>query len=200
MYRDLHLNGERRLGMAAEETFSGLSMPATASRIRKLIVEHKARTVLDYGAGKGMQYGPLSIKMPSGQEFTRIRDFWGVDSIVCYDPAFPPFSELPTGKFDGVITTDMMEHCPEEDLPWIIGEIFGFANRFVFGNIASYPALKHLPNGENAHCTVRPVEWWESQVKSVASRHPHLRYRFDVDLLVPGSDGKMQVRTVTLQG
>ena len=57
---------------------------------------------------------------------------------------------------------DVLEHCPEQDLRWIVAEIFGFANRFVFANVASYEAMTTLPNGENAHCTVRPSEWWNA--------------------------------------
>lgn len=200
MYREMHENGERAKGIAPEQMFSGLSMPANAEPIRKMIVEHDARTILDYGAGKGMQYGPLQIKLADGRAFTRIQDFWGVERITCYDPGFAPSSTLPTGKFDGVICTDVMEHCPEEDLPWILDEIFGFARLFVYGNVASYPALKTMPNGENAHCTVRPPEWWEALLQVVSAGQPRVRYRFDVDLLVPGPDGKTQVRTVKLQG
>jgi hypothetical protein len=66
-----------------------------------------------------------------------------------------PFSALPEGRFDGVVCTDVLEHCPEEDLPWIVGELFGYARLFVFANVACYPAAKKLPNGENAHCTIR---------------------------------------------
>jgi hypothetical protein len=200
MYRQLHDNGDGAKGIAPEQMFSGLSMPANAEPIRKLIVEHGARTILDYGAGKGMQYGPLLIKLADGREFTRIQDFWGVEHITCYDPGFVPSSTLPTGMFDGVICTDVMEHCPEEDLPWILGEIFAFARLFVYGNIASYPALKTMPNGENAHCTVRPPEWWKSLLQVVSAGQPRVRYRFDVDLLASDSDGKTQVRTVKLQG
>ena len=42
----------------------------------------------------------------------------------------------------------------------IVAEIFSYARRFVYVNVACYPAEKRLPNGENAHCTVRPPEWW----------------------------------------
>jgi len=91
-----------------------------------------------------------------------MQEYWGVESIRCYDPGHPPFSVLPEGGFDAVICTDVLEHCPEEDLPWIVGELFGYARRFVFANVACYPAAKTLPNGENAHCTIRPVAFWRA--------------------------------------
>jgi hypothetical protein len=68
-----------------------------------------------------------------------------------------------------VICTDVLEHCPEEDLPWIVGELFGYARLFVFANVACYPAMKTLPNGENAHCTIRPVEFWREIFQNAAA-------------------------------
>jgi hypothetical protein len=56
----------------------------------------------------------------------------------------------------------------------------GAARKFVFANIASYPAAKILPNGENAHCTIRPVEWWSQIIAPIAARHPGLVTRFEV--------------------
>jgi len=40
----------------------------------------------------------------------------------------------------------------------------------VYANIASYPAQKTLPNGENAHCTIRPAEWWLEKIRALAPR------------------------------
>jgi hypothetical protein len=51
----------------------------------------------------------------------------------------------------------------------------------VFASIASFPAIKSLPNGENAHCTVRPPEWWAGLLHATAHRHPGPRYRVLVD-------------------
>lgn len=61
----------------------------------------------------------------------------------CYDPGPAAFSELPTGRFHGVFCTDVVEHCPEEKLPWV--GYSGFARRFVFASIACFPAAKRLP-------------------------------------------------------
>lgn len=74
----------------------------------------------------------------------------------------------------------MLEHCPAEDIPWIIDELFGFARRFVYVTIAAYDAIKTLPNGENAHCTVRPPDWWRGLFHGIAHRHPGIRYRVPV--------------------
>jgi hypothetical protein len=31
-----------------------------------------------------------------------------------------------------------------------------------------------MPNGENAHCTIQPPEWWGEQVDGILSRHPDI--------------------------
>ena len=51
----------------------------------------------------------------------------------------------------------------------------------MFANVACYPAMKHLPNGENAHCTVRPADWWQEQLHRVSAAHPAIRYEFLLD-------------------
>jgi hypothetical protein len=84
---------------------------------------------------------------------------------------------LPGNSFDGVISTDVLEHCPEEDLPWIVQELFDLADKFVFASIAGYPARKHLPSGENAHCTVRPLSWWTQLFSHAAKGSPGLIWR-----------------------
>lgn len=171
-YRIMHEKGETFLGMSPEATFPGESLLPQVKRIKRLIEQTKARTVLDYGSGKGKQYEPRLIKDESGNQWPSIIDYWDVDEIACYDPSYEPYSTLPDGRFDGVISTDVLEHCPEQDMPWIIDEIFGYATRFVFANVAAYPARKRLPNGENAHCTIKPDKWWDDLFRQSGARHP----------------------------
>lgn len=172
MYRHLHQKGEESLGTAPEDTFRGFSIKPQLARIKSLIARTGADTVLDYGCGKGQQYEPREIMGDNGEVWPSVIDCWDIGEVVCYDPCYEPYNKLPQGKFDGVICTDVLEHCPEQDMPWIIEEIFSYATRFVFANVACYPARKSLPNGENAHCTIRPVEWWEVLTRNVSQRYP----------------------------
>jgi hypothetical protein len=60
-----------------------------------------------------------------------------------------------------------------------------------FANVACYPARKRLPTGENAHCTIRPPEWWEALVRKVAARHPDVDWEVWVQYLEgPGSSAR----------
>lgn len=172
IYREMHLTGDRFVGAAPEHTFSGRSLYPQIARIKRLVASTGARTILDYGSGKGRQYDPRPLQIEGKNTWYGIIDDWGVDEVHCFDPAYPPYSALPSGRFEGVIATDVLEHCPEEDIPWIVEEVFSFATRFVFATIACYPARKLLPNGENAHCTQRPPNWWEAVLRQAAAARP----------------------------
>lgn len=162
----MHRDGEAAHGNAPEETFDGRSLLPHTLTIRDLIGKLGAKTLLDYGAGKGTLYNMRDLKTPTGEVFPDLRSYWNLAAITLYDPGHTPYSAYPTGRFDAVISTDVLEHVPAEDIPWTLGELFGFADKFVFVTIAGYPAKKLMPNGENAHCTLQPIDWWEGQLNA----------------------------------
>lgn len=196
LYRTMHEKGESFLGIPPEATFSGKSLAPQSAHIKRLIEQTGARTILDYGSGKGRQYEPQLVRDGSGGQWPSVMDYWDVEEVVCYDPCYAPFSKLPDGKFDGVVCTDVLEHCPEEDMPWIIEEIFGFATRFVFTNVACYPARKRLPNGENAHCTIKPVEWWKALVEGIAAGHAGITWEVRIHSRMDVPEGPQYVGQV----
>ena len=166
LYQTVHEEGFGSQNLAASETFSGGSLSPHLKTVRRLVKDTGATSLLDYGAGKGSQYrvSPITV---GGEQAASVQAYWGLDKLVCYDPGYAPFATLPTEQFDGVICTDVLEHIPDTDLPWILAEQFNYGRKFVFGNIASFPADKTLPNGENAHCTIQPLEWWAELITRV---------------------------------
>ncbi len=194
-YQIMHRDGEAHLGIPPDLTFPGKSLPPQAPRIKRLIDLTGARDVLDYGSGKGQQYMPMPLTDDSGAVYPDIQSWWGV-TVRCFDPGYPPHATLPEGEFDGVICTDVLEHCPEEDMEWIVGELFGYARRFVFANVACFPAQKRLPSGQNAHCTVRPVKWWRALIASAARQRPRVLYEFRVTYDDRTPDGPRRVEGV----
>ena len=172
--------------------FPGESLARNAKQIGRFISICKARTILDYGSGKGEQYKIKNVPLPGGRVVESILDFWGNPKVQCYDPAYPPFSEPPTNKFDGVICTDVLEHCPEEDVDWILEEMFTFSRKFVFANIACYPAQKILPDGSNAHCTIKSVSWWQEKIISASRKSPSALYFFTLESKVDTEFGKQK--------
>jgi hypothetical protein len=179
IYRDVHEQGLPEEGIAADQLFSGKSLWDHIPRVRKLIEATAARSILDYGSGKGMLYAARNIEGLASDPVPSVQAYWGVETIRCFDPGVPEFSAAPTGKYDGVVCTDVLEHIPEEDAGWFLGELFRFADRFVYANIASFPAAKTLPNGWNAHVTVKPPSWWAERIRE-ASRGWSGIYEFQV--------------------
>ncbi len=177
MYETLHVEGEHSAGKSGEETFPGKMLIKHAPGIKDMIDRIGADSILDYGAGKGQGYLQKNLQLTRELKVESIQGYWGVREIRCYDPGYAPFSELPSGQFDGVICTDVLEHITEPDVPWVIEEMFAYARRFVYANVACFPAVKLLPNGQNAHCTLHPPEWWAGVVHAVAMRYPRISYR-----------------------
>ncbi len=177
------------MGLPAEQTFNGMSLSSHVAHIKALVERTSANTLLDYGCGTGVLYERRPIKAPDGISYDTIVDYWDVVAVHCYDPCYAPYSRVPEGRFDGVLSTDVLEHCPEEDVPWILGELFGYAERFVYANVASYPARKHLPNGENAHCTIKPPAWWDDVLRATASRYPGVAYEVWFQTKIEGEAG-----------
>jgi len=183
MYSTLHQEGaesERKKDSkrSAAQTFPGKMLMEQATPIRDMIARTGSQSLLDYGCGKGEAYQLKDIELIDGEMVPSLQDYWKLENIHCYDPGYEPFSQLPTAQFDGVICIDVLEHITEPDLGWVIDELFSHARRFVFATVACYPAKKHLPNGQNAHCTVRPPPWWTGLIHGVAMRHTEVSYRF----------------------
>ena len=181
MYKGLHEHGAREENICADETFDGRSLAPHVETIKSGIDQFGVETLLDYGCGKAQAYERAQMTLPDGRILKGLKEIWGLRDIYFYDPGHEPFSTLPTGVFDGVICSDVMEHCPEEDLDWIIDEIFGFAKKFLFCSIACYLAKKTLPNGENAHITLKPPGWWLDKFEDSAKKRDGVRYLLWID-------------------
>jgi hypothetical protein len=180
-YQRMHREGLPDEGVASEDLYYGASLIKHLPTIRALAHAVGATSMLDYGSGKGRFYKMSDVPLKTGEIAASLQDYLGMDRIRCYDPAVAEHCTLPDEQFDLVISTDALEHCPEADMPWIVAEMFSFARKAVFANVASYPAKKTLPNGENAHATQRPVAWWKALLADISQSHPGVRYNFEIE-------------------
>jgi len=181
-YRTMHEQGEVQSGLPPEKTFSGHSLYAHLPTLREMTRRLRARSLLDYGAGKGQLHRERPLKLPDGSSAESLNGYLGLERAVCYDPGNPPFMARPVGTFDLVVCCDVLEHCPAEDLPWILDDVVGHARLGLFLVVACYPARKSLPNGENAHVTVQPPAWWKPLVKAAVGRRGDLAYRVEFEV------------------
>jgi len=171
LYRDMHANGDVTSGLPPEMTFNGISLRPHVNRIRALIRDSGAKTLLDYGCGKALGYLGATVTLANNAGQATLQQFWELDEIALYDPAVADHDTLPERTFDAAISTDVLEHCPEEDIDWILGDIFGHARLFVFCTVALFPASKRLPTGGNAHVTLKTADWWHSRFEAAKKVH-----------------------------
>ena len=107
-----------------------------------------AKTVLDYGCGKGGLGLALSHLLMTG-----------------YDPAVAGHEGTPEPA-DLVICTDVLEHIEPECLEEVLDDLRRCALKGVFLTIATRPAKKFLADGRNAHLIQEPMTWWLPKIWS----------------------------------
>jgi len=170
-YQDMHRHGDKLNNLTAEQTFQGVSLRDHINAIKMVIDRSGAKSLLDYGCGKAEGYEKFNALTPDNREVRGLKAIWGIDNVCLYDPAHEPYSKRPQGSYDIVISTDVLEHCPEEDLEWIVSDIFGYSRKCVFCSVALYAAKKLLPSGENAHVTQKSAGWWLDLFERTKSIH-----------------------------
>jgi hypothetical protein len=151
-YQEMHRRGRYSRGSTLRKHLD---------RIAAIVAEIPTRTILDYGCGSERPYVE-----------DRLHDAWGGIMPTLFDPGVPGLDDLPEGTFDGVICTGVLEHIPRKrgELADAIGRIADYADRWAFISIGCVRAHKTLPNGLNAHVTLRPEEWWHEQLAKASWR------------------------------
>lgn len=121
-------------------------------KIIKLCEEYDLNNAIDFGCGKGAlanamtQEGVLTMK---------------------YDPAIQEFSESPESilsqlgmdRVDLLVANDVFEHFDPTKVHAELERINGLA-RVIFANISCRPATQILPDGRNAHTTLKDRQGW----------------------------------------
>lgn len=128
----------------AAKKFSGACLEKHLPEIRRLIEEYDCKSVLDYGCGKATCH--KKTKLPN---------------VTLYDPYYEPYSKNPTGTFDMVICTDVMEHIPPDEIGKVLADLINMTDKVLFLAISTVPAKKTFANGENVHLTIRAQQWWD---------------------------------------
>lgn len=142
------------------KTFSGNGVLKHLATLLAFSAEIGATSGIDYGAGKGAQYGDEDAMLVHRLGFDPYK----------YDPAWPEFETPPSAPADLVWCVDVLECIPEEDMDMVIDDLFRLALKGLFVTVASYPAKKTLPNGENAHLTIKPEAWWRQKFNEAMDR------------------------------
>jgi 2-polyprenyl-3-methyl-5-hydroxy-6-metoxy-1,4-benzoquinol methylase len=115
--------------------------------IKAIVQKRSFGSILDYGCGKGHFIEYAREAMPG----LRVEGF---------DVASDEYATMPSGKFDMVISLDVMEHVEFGALSNVLAEIRDHTASVFICSVANYPAAKKLPDGRNAHVTQLPFGHW----------------------------------------
>lgn len=141
----LALNAE----LHAREPRYGTSGHKWAEQVRSIVEQTQAKSVLDYGCGKGT----LKASLPGLKVFE-------------YDPAVPGKTTLPASA-GVVVCTDVMEHVEPECTDAVIAHLCAQATRAVFVVVCCIEGERRLPDGRLAHINVHPAAWWHERFSAV---------------------------------
>lgn len=113
-----------------------------ADVVRDIVARTGAKSVLDYGCGKG--------SLGRALRGIRVHD---------YDPGVAGKSTLPESA-GVVVCADVMEHVEPECIDAVLAHLCGLATRAVFVAISCKVGGKKLADGRPAHISVHPPERW----------------------------------------
>ena len=142
---DIYLE-QAKLYHQEDKIWQGTSIINYIPKINQIIKDKDIKTILDYGCGKAKHHP---------KEWNAIK----------YDPAIQEYQNKPQDKYDLVISTDVLEHIPVDNIQQTINEIFSYSNKWVFVSVCCRKAEAILPNGYNAHATIESAKWWRDLFK-----------------------------------
>ena len=121
------------------KSWAGYDVVKYQNKIYDLVRRYNAKTILDYGCGKGLQYTePLPYGAKPGTEWPKNQwqtfDQYLDVTVYCYDPCVEKFNIPPPAdaKFDGVICTQVLNSIPDDDMIWVRNVLEQLAEKFCF--------------------------------------------------------------------
>ena len=150
-----------------------------------MIKRNRVNNLLDYGCGKAWQYSVDHIHI----WWAAVRGWQGAQIVSGmpvrkYDPGVPSFADEPDptrDRFDGVLCIDVMEHLSEADVLPIMCDLVQMAQKMLFVTACTREAKRMLPDGRNAHVTIREENWWRDRFATAVKRG-HKSSTFDAKL------------------
>ena len=166
LYAQMATHGYDRQDQSyVDVAFSDFELRAYRNQLQSVLADFKIASVLDYGCG-GSDWSTANFDPESGQSAI---EYFGLQQAWRYEPARNLDERQ---RADCVVSFDVLEHIFISDVPTVLRDMFSYTNRLLVLNIACYPAAAKLPNGENAHITVRDPLWWKGMLDCISTEYP----------------------------
>lgn len=180
MYSEMAENGyATNIGMEIKDAYNSFELRKIRHRIKNKFTEHSVKTVLDYGCG-GSDWN-----IPGFENEGSAVEFFSLKRVHRYEPARDIDERA---SVDCVVCFDVLEHIYVSDVATVLRDIFSHAKKLVILNVACYEANALLPNGENAHITVRNPHWWKGAIDLISVEYPSV----SIDLICSPQYNLMQ--------
>lgn len=174
-YKEMHANGINLSSgtyKSKEKTYNGKTTSYYAKTIKNIIDKNKYQSLLEFGCGKG-QYYKKKFKIKN-ETIPPLNNYWNL-KINLFDPCVKKYHKFPNENIDISICIDVLEHIPEEDHDWILEKFLSITNFFSFIQVACYPAIALLPNGKNAHISIKDHNYWQDKLIKITKINPNIK-------------------------
>lgn len=136
--------------------------------LAQLLEACSARTVLDCR---------ISVATPGSiLQFPAVAKA-GIEQLVEFDPTAHLEQAASSECVDAVVCLETLDFVPDDDIPWLLRQLFERSKRLVYCEVSNKPASQYLANGARLDRRNRPVEWWQYQFELVARHFPAVRWR-----------------------
>jgi len=162
LYEKMALDGyDTSDGSRIDDAFNDFELRAYRKEMKQFFSDFSISSVLDYGCG-GSDWTLAGFDVESGQSAS---EYFSVNEVNRYEPARGLDERR---SVECMVSFDVLEHVFISDVATTIRDMLSYAEKLAIVNVACYPARALLPNGENAHITVRPPLWWKGMFDAIA--------------------------------
>ena len=161
-YKSMAKEGYDRIdGIKVQSAYNDFELQKFRNVVKHNMQQEEIKTVLDYGGG-GSDWDAINFDPVTGKS---AKEFFDLEEVNTFEPAR---SLLKKVKSDCVVCVDVLEHIFVADIATVVKDLFNLSKKLLVINVACYKAAALLPNGENAHVTVRNPHWWKGVVDTIA--------------------------------
>ena len=145
--------------------------PPPLAGLGELLAEAGARSILE-----------LTIADPRNEAVqSRVGKYPGA-TLTTFDPTATGAAgmDVPFGPFDAVISTSGLDLLSNEDLPWVLDQLFDRSSAAVFVTVDDTARTVHVSDGTTILVRPRGFAWWRAQMEAASRNSPEIRWRIGV--------------------
>ena len=147
-YKTMAQEGYDRIdGTKVRSAYNDFELQKFRNVVKQNMQQEQIKTILDYGGG-GSDWDAINFDLNTGKS---AKEFFDLEEVNTFEPARSLLKKI---KSDCVVCVDVLGIFVA-DIASVVKDLFKLSKKLLVINVACYKAAALLPNGENAHVTVR---------------------------------------------